>query len=236
VPTSLLERPLTVHPAPRRRRPGLRLAGAVAAGALVLTGAGTLVGAARDLLPSWGNPVEQQVVDRTGPALITALTDLSEYRAARGTFSVVVDVEHDTKNVPSVISGERTTYVAQGSVDGIVDFGALGAGAVQAAPDRSTVTITLPRPTLGSTVLDPAQSRVVGRERGVLDRIGGAFSDSPTSEREVQAVAQRKLEDAARSSDVLSRSEVNTRSMLTALARSFGYQNVEVVFTGPGPV
>jgi hypothetical protein len=242
VPTPLLERPLYVvptaaaRPRPWYRRAGLRLAGGVAAVALVGAAGGPLLDAARGLLPDVGNPVEQVTVDRTGPALITALTDLHEYRAARGTFSVVVDLERDTKYVPSALSGQRTTYVAQGSVDGIVDFGTLGAGAVQAAPDRSTVTITLPRPVLGQTVLDPAQSRVVARDRGVLDRIGGAFSDSPTSEREVQALAQRKLEEAARSSDVLSRSEESTRAMLTGLARSFGYQDVQVVFTGPGPV
>ena len=239
MPTPLLDRPLPVDPASRvpaaRRRTGLRIAGVVAAGALVVTGAGSVLGAARDLLPSFGNPVEQVTVDRTGPALMTALTDLHEYRAARGTFTVVVDLEHDTKHLPAVLSGERTTYVAQGSVDGIVDFGGLGSGAVQAAPDRSSVTITLPRPTLGATVLDPAQSRVVSRDRGVLDRIGGAFSDSPTSEREVQALAQRKLDAAARESDVLARSETSTRDMLTGLARSFGYRDVAVVFTGPPP-
>lgn len=233
---TLLDRPLPVDPARRTpaarpRRTGLRVAGAVAAGALVVAGAGSVLGAARDLLPSFGDPVQQVTVDRTGPALMTALTDLHEYRAARGTFTVVVDLEHDTKHVPAAISGDRTTYVAQGSVDGIVDFATLGAGAVQAAPDRSTVTITLHAPTLGATVLDPAQSRVVGRQRGVLDRIGGAFADSPTSEREVQALAQGKLDEAARQSDVLARSEANTRAMLTGLARSFGYQDVTVTFT-----
>ena len=236
MPTPLLERLLPVEPTPvPPRRAGMRVAGVLTAGVLLVAGAGSLLGAARDLLPSFGNPVHQQTVDRTGPALMNALTDLHEYRAARGTFSVVVDLEHDTKYVPSTISGSRTTYVAQGSVDGIVDFATLGAGAVQAAPDRSSVTITLPRPTLGETVLDPSQSRVVGRQRGVLDRIGGAFADSPTSEREVQALAQRKLDGAARDSDVLSRAADSTRAMLTGLARSFGYQNVTVVFTGPPP-
>lgn len=234
--TSLQERPPHVVPATRRpawhRRTAVRLAGAAAAAAVLVP----LAGNGLDLWPQLDPPAAEQTVDRTGPALLTALTDLDEYRASRGTFQVVVDLEKDRKYLPSSIAGERTTYLATGSVDGVVDFSTLGEGAVQAAPDRSAVTITLPRPVLGATVLDPAASRVVNRERGVLDRLGGVFSDSPTSEREVMALAQQRLDEAARSSDVLVRAEQGTRELLTGLARSFGYRDVTVVFTGPGPV
>ncbi len=236
--TSLQERPLHVVPVPaahrrprRGRRTALALAAAAVAGAVAVP-----VVRGLDLLPGVEAPFSEQTVDRTGPALLTALTDLSEYRASRGTFQVVVDLEEDRAWVPSLIAGERTTYFATGSVDGVVDMRTLGAGAVQAAPDRSAVTITLPRPTLTPAVVDPAASRVIGRDRGVLDRVAGAFSDSPTSEREVVGVAQRRLDEVAGDSDVLARAEQGTRDMLTGLARSFGYQQVTVVFAGPAPV
>lgn len=71
---------------------------------------------------------------------------------------------------------------------------------------------------------------MVSRDRGVLDRIGGALSDSPTSERDVALLAEGKLTDAAAASDLLSRAQDNTRDMLTGLARSFGYSDVTVRF------
>ena len=229
MPSSLLETPPAVRRGSRLRR----AAGWLTALVVVAVLAVPAIGAVRGLLPSFGNPLTEQTVDRTGPALITALTDLHQYRASRGTFSVVVDLEHDTKYVPSVIKGERTTYVAQGSVDGVVDFARLGSGAVQAAPDHSAVTITLPRPYLSEAVIDPQASRVVGRSRGVVDRLGGVFADSPTSESDVEQLAQRKLDRAAADSDVLDRAEQGTRDMLTGMAHSFGYDQATVVFTQP---
>ena len=211
-------------PSPRRR-PLVRLAVAAVALAVAVPVAGGL-----DLLPSLGNPLAPQVVDSSGPALMTALADLGEYHGAQATFQSVIDLERDTPYVPSVISGERTTYLAVGSVDGIVDFRGLGEGAVTVAPDGKSVTISLPAPRLGDAVVDPEQSRVVARDRGVLDRIGGAFVDSPTTERDVAVAAQDRLEAAAAGSDLLRRTEDNTRRTLTGLARALGFTEVTVEF------
>lgn len=209
--------------APRRPR-RLFAVGAVALGGLVLIGADR----ALDALPSWGSPFAEQTVQRERPALMLALSDLSEYRAAEGSFQAVLDLEKDTPFVPGVVKGERTTYLAVGSVDGLVDFGALEEGAVEVTGD--SVTITLPPARLAEPEIDLEQSRVVSRDRGVLDRIGGAFSDNPTSEREVAVLAEDDLADAAARSDLLRRTEDNTRAMLTGLARSFGYTDVTVRF------
>ncbi len=141
---------------------------------------------------------------------------------------MVVDLERDTPYVPGVVKGERTTYLAVGTVDGVVDFSALGADAVQIQGEA--VTITLPAPRFGEAVVDLENSRVVSRDRGVLDRIGGALSDSPTSERDVAVLAEGKLQDAAASSDLLNRAQGNTRDMLIGLARSLGYSDVTVRF------
>ncbi len=210
----------------RVRRRALRL-GAAALGLALLV---PVADRALDLLPGFEKPVAPQVVDHSGPALMTALSDLGEYHAAQATFQSVVDLERDTPYVPSVISGERTTYLATGSVDGIVDFRGLGEGAVRVSPDGRSATITLPPPRLGEAVLDPEASRVVARDRGVLDRIGGAFTDSPTTERDVMVAAEGKLEAAAAESDLLRRSEENTRQVLTGLARSLGFADVTVTF------
>lgn len=181
-------------------------------------------------LPSLSNPFGSRDVDRSPPPLLQALQDLSRYQGASGTFQVVVDVERDVPHVPALVAGERTLFLAQGSVDGYVDLGRLGPDAVRVAPDRS-VQITLPPATLSPARVDPAASRVVSRSRGVLDRIGGVFSDSPTSERELYLAAQERMADAAAASDLRRRTEDNTRTMLTSLLGGLGYPDVTVTFT-----
>jgi hypothetical protein len=175
-------------------------------------------------------PFEEQVVDRSRPALLQSLADLDDYHAAKGRFQVVVDLERDVRNVPAWVKGERTTYLAVGSVDALVDMGALSGDAVQT--DGTSATITLPAPTLDDARLDLAESRVLDRDRGLVDRVAGAFSDDPTSEREVALVAEDRLTAAAVESDLLARAEASTRAMLTGLAGSFGYDDVTVRFEG----
>ncbi|MGH3587102.1 MAG: DUF4230 domain-containing protein, partial [Pseudonocardia sp.] len=176
------------------------------------------------------------VVDHSPAPLLLALRDLSQYHAATGTFQIVVDVEHDTPHVPSLISGERTTFLGIGSVDVTVDFANVGADRVTVSPDRRSVTIALPAPQLAPAVVDPATSRVVARQRGLMNRIAAVFQDNPTSEQKVYQVAQAKLNDAAKASDLSRRGEENTRQMLTALARSLGYTNITVTFDAPPPL
>jgi hypothetical protein len=215
-----------------RRRPGRKLL-AAAVGIAVLVAVTTQF---VDAVVDWKNPFEQQVVDHGPAPLLLALRDLSQYHAATGTFQVVVDVEHDTPHVPSLISGERTTFLGTGSVDATVDFANVSADRVTVSPDRRSVVIALPAPQLAPAVVDPAASRVVGRERGLIDRIAAVFQDSPTSEREVYQLARDKLDDAAKASDLVRRGEQNTRQMLTTLARSLGFTNVTVTFDAPLPV
>ncbi len=210
-----------------------RLRGLVV-GAVVVTA--LLVVAGRfDLLPGFPNPFKTETVDRTNPALLQSLNDLSEYHAAEGNFQVIVDTEKDTRFVPSFIRGERTVYVAGGSVDAIVDFPQLDERSIQVSPDRTAVTVALPAPTLGEPTVDPKQSRVVSRDRGVLDRIGSAFSDNPTSERPLVLAAQQKMREAANESDLRRRAEDNTRRMLEGMLRALGYTSVTVTFA-PNPV
>jgi len=224
---ALQDRPgRTLQDEPRRR--GGR---GVALGAGALVAVLAVVGADRalDALPSWDAPLEETTVDRSRPALMLALSDLDEFHAAKGTYQVVVDLEKDVRYVPAFVKGERTTYLAVGSVDGVVDFAALGEGAVRT--EGRSVTITLPQPRLAEPAIDLEQSKVLDRDRGVIDRVSGAFRDSPTSEREVAALAEDKLAAAAAESDLLRRTSANTRAMLTGLAGSFGYDDVTVRFT-----
>ena len=183
-----------------------------------------------EVLPHWGNPFKHQIVDRSPAPLLLALQDLSQYHAATGTFQVVVDVEHDTAHVPALISGERTTFLGIGTVDAMADFTNVGPDRVTVSPDRRAVTIALPAPRLAPAVVDSAASRVVGRERGLLNRIAAVFHDNPTSEQEVYQLAQTRLNEAAKASDLTRRGQQNTRQMLSTLGHSLGFRDVTVTF------
>jgi hypothetical protein len=230
--TQPLGGPAPGWPPPRRRLRTVRLAAAVLLVvflALAVTGLSGL-----RLWPSFPNPFATRQVDRSQPVLLQAIEDLEVYKAATGNFQVVVDLEESSRGIPLVIKGQRTLFVAGGSVDAEVDFSTLGEGAIKVSgTDRRKVEITLPRARLTEARVDPDQSRVFSRERGLLDRLGSVLSDNPTSERELYQLAQDKMEAAAAASDLRGRAEQNTRAMLESMLRSLGYTDVTVTFRDP---
>jgi hypothetical protein len=185
------------------------------------------------LLPSLHNPFGTTTVDRSQPALLKAVTDLSRYEAASGNFQVIVDLEKDAKFMPDFIRGQRTLFVAAGTVDASIDFGQIADGAITVSPDGKSVTVNLPHARLSEARIDPEASHVVTRERGLLDRIGGMFSDTPTGEQQLYLLAEKKVEDAARVAGIRDRAEANTRTMLKSLLASLGYDDVTVTFGDP---
>lgn len=227
-PDSTFESPPPSRPprSLRRWRVRARRAGILVVVALVVLGFDRLTG----LLPSLSNPFRTHVVDRTGPAVLTALADLHEYRAATGTFQVFIDLEHDTRYVPAFLKGDRTLFLATGSVDAGVDFSGLDLSAVSVSPDRRSVSLHLPGAQLSDPRVDPVQSRVVDRDRGLLDRLGSVFTDSPTGERALYLAAQPRLSAAAAEAGLVPRAEENTAAMLQRLLGALGFEDVEVDF------
>lgn len=230
MPTLLSHRPVSIEPVPRRRRRIPRGLVAAGIGLAVLVPVGVRL---VDLVPQ---PPGQEVVDRSTRPLLLALDDLHEYHAATGTFQVVVDRELDTRYVPSVISGERVSFLATGTADAYVDFEGLDEGRVTLSRDGTSATIVLPAPRLGEVRIDPAESRVLDRDRGLIERIGDAVGDNPVDDSELYALAEGRLSTAAAASDLRQRAETNTAAMLTGLARSLGVEEIEVRFDEPADV
>lgn len=214
---------------PRRRLPSLgSIVAALGIGVLALVGF-LIVGALTGLF-SIGNPFSTSTIDRSQPALLKEINNLSRFEAAQGKFETTIDVEHDVGILPGFLAGDRTVFLAQGTVDATVDFSALSGDAVQPGAEGH-VTITLPEPTLGKAVINTKASHVASRSRGLLNRIGGVFSDSPTSERGLYLLAQKKLTNAAKESKLVTRAERNTTTMLQTFLGRFGYTDVQVVYT-----
>ena len=188
-----------------------------------------LAGRAVDLLPSL-NPFATETVDRTGPAVLDAVVELQQMRAATANLQVIVDVEKDVQNVPSWLKGQRTVLVAAGSVDATVDLGQLTARDVVVSEDRRAVTLTVPRPELGDARLDMERTRVVARERGIVDRVEGAFGEV-ADDQGLYVIAEQRLDAAAAAdSDVIDRAEASTRTTLTNLLRELGFERVRIQF------
>lgn len=220
------------RPAPVARRSPVRLLATAIVAVILVLGALAVVGR----LPSL-NPFATETKDRSQPVVLKSIARLSEYRAATANLQVIVDVERDAKYLPDFLKGERTLFVAAGNVDAKVDFRELKGSAIQVSKDRRSATLTLPAPQLGEARVDPARSRVVTRERGLLDRAGGVFEDSPTGDRQLFVLAERKLLEAARADPSLLRAaRRNTVDTLTGLLRGLGFTRVTIRFSAPPPV
>ncbi len=224
----------TPLPAWLGRLSGRVLATAAVGLAVVLVLLGFFAARGLNLFPSWGNPLSERTVDRSERPLQLSLEDLSEYHAAVGTYQVVLDIERDRRFVPSLVSGERTIFLATGSVDGFVDFSAITPERVVVDQESRSATITLPAPRLAKPVLDLEASRVLSRNRGLVERLGSVLQENPGGETEFLQLAEQRLVESASQSDLRQRTEDNTRTMLTALGRSLGFATVTVTFE-PAP-
>jgi Protein of unknown function (DUF4230) len=189
-----------------------------------------LFGLAR--LTHW--PFGSEERDRSGPAVLTAMRDLSEYHAATGQYQVLIDIQQDAKFLPDVIKGKRTIFLAIGSVDAYVDFRKLGDDAVSVSSDRESVSITLPQAQLSKPNVDPDQSRVLNQDLGLVDRLGNLFSDQPNPQnQQMYQLAEQRLADAAKQVGLQKRAEDNTKATLDKLMRSLGFSTVTITFTNP---
>jgi Protein of unknown function (DUF4230) len=212
-------------PKPRREPPW----GLITLGILIIAIFGG-VSWVKDVIPDFHNPFAQQTVDRSGPAVLKSLQDLQEYHAATGNFEQIVDLRRDSP-LPDSVLGEKTLFVAVGSVDAVVDFSQIGQGAVEVSNNRRSATITLPRPHLSNAQLDVSRSYVYDQDKGLFNQIGSLFGDDTENQQKLYVLAQQKiLASAQNGSGLIPRAEDNTRQMLQSLLRALGFTSVSVNF------
>jgi len=176
------------------------------------------------------NPFSEREIDRSSPAVLRSLENISEYHAASAHLEVVVDVEDDTKWIPSSLKGERVLFVGVGTVDSVVNFAGLDGKRVVVDEAKKSVTITLPPPTLGKANLDLDKSYVYAHQRGALDRIGGLFGGQSTDQNLYLKATQQMTAAAASDGQVIQLGKENTTAMLKGLLGALGYTDVTVNF------
>lgn len=167
-------------------------------------------------------PFGDESIDRSQPAMLESVRDLSQYHAAAGEFQVVLDIENDVKWVPAALAGERTLFVAAGSVNAFVDLGTLKDDGLVVSADGKTVELRVPKAQLDKPNLHHDRSYVFSQERGLINDLQ-ALAGPPDQQR-FYVAAEAKLAEAAKQSELLTRAEENTRVMLTGMLQSLGFQ------------
>lgn len=152
------------------------------------------------------------------------MRDLSRYHAAVGDFQVIVDLEHDVAWVPDVVAGNRTLFVAAGSVSAYVDLEGLRDEAFTVDTEQRTVQVRLPEAKLDKPNIDQERTYLYSQERGVWDRVKALF-DAP-DQQEFYVLAEEKIADAAAKAGLADRAARNTRAMLTGMFQSLGYHTL----------
>ena len=179
------------------------------------------------------NPFKTESKDHSPPPILTELREITDLHAAQAEFEVVIDDEKDVRYMPAVLAGERVQFVAVGTVDAVVDLSTLTADAIEFDPETNSVIVTLPSPTIADPVIDHEVSHVMNRDRGLFNRLGGLFSDNPTSEAALYDAASDKMADAAANSGLVSMAEAHVEEVLETTITRLGVDDVEVRFEAP---
>ena len=209
-----------------RTSPGRAGLGVVATASLVVIALGLLALVVVGLLNVW-NPFGTTTVDRSGPAVLDRIRTLEEFTAAEANFTQDVDLENDNF-LPGFIKGERVTAIVTGNVRATVDFGDLGPNSVTVSNDGTSIQLTLPEPQLTDPEIDVGSARIVSRDRGIVDRIADVFESNPIDDGPVYRAAEKKLQAAARNSDVLEQARTNTEQWLRTFLGAAGFDEITI--------
>ena len=173
------------------------------------------------LLPAL-NPFAPRTIDRDHPVLLQSIRNLSQYHAAVGTFQVVVDIEHDYPYLPAFVAGERTLFVAAGTVSAYVDLATLPTEALRVDQASRSVEVRLPAAALAAPSLDHDHTYLVTQQRGLWNRTMAVF-ETPDQQQYYQ-VATDRIGAAAGEAGLTEQATSNTRDMLTGMFGSLGYR------------
>ena len=186
-----------------------------------------------NLWPSFSNPFQDKTTDRSQPVLLKSIQDLARFTSASGNFEVVIDVQKDRRFIPDIIFNERTLFVAAGTVDAYVDFSTIGEGALTVDQTAKTVQVRLPAPQLEKPSIDNDRSYVFAQQRGIVNRVGDLFGGDPNKQQQLYQLAEAKITEAAKSSELTGRAQENTEKMLKGMLTSLGYTTVTITFAAP---
>ena len=83
--------------------------------------------------------------------------------------------------MPSFIAGERSLFVAAGTVNAYIDFSGLAERDLTLSQDGNSVEIRLPEAKLGKPNLDQERTYLFSQNRGIVNRYGDALATQDQS-------------------------------------------------------
>src|SRR6266496_3907816 len=164
----LLSRPTAQNP--RKTMPRMPSVGGIVA-AIVAVLVLILVLSAVHLLPQLRNPFAETTTVRSQPVILKSITNLSRYEAASGSFEVVVDLTKRASLIPSFLEGSETLFIGQGTDIAFVDFSTLKNRAITVNADRTSVTVTLPKPQLEPALRSEEHTSELQSRRDLVCRL-----------------------------------------------------------------
>jgi Protein of unknown function (DUF4230) len=182
------------------------------------------------------NPFGETHKERPNSVVLAELRNQSRYVAASARFQTVIDSEEDADYLPDFLKGSHEVFIAEGDVEGSVEFGGLGDDAMKVSDDGKSVTVHVPPPELSKPRIDPNATRLVSRDRGLLDRAAEALGNGdPSNQQALNQRAEQKVADAADQSELRQRARENTEKFLQSFLKAVGFEQVTVVFDGTAP-
>lgn len=158
-------------------------------------------------------------IDVSRPTVVQQIQQLQRLETVVFNMEKIVAGSQESKFLPRLLSGDRLLLIVHGEVTAGVDLGTLDAS--QLTINGKTVTINLPEPSVFSTRIDNARTRVYARETGLFT------SPDPELESEVRREAERQLTQAALDGGILKTAAANARATLTSLLQGLGFEAVK---------
>jgi hypothetical protein len=214
-----------LRPSTAARTPGAVVTASLVVIALCLVG--LLVAGVLSVIDPFGTTS----VDRSGPAVLERIRELEEFTAAEGNFTQDVDLERDARYLPDFLKGERVVALVNGQVRAVVDFSGLDADAVRVSEDRTRIELRLPEPQLSDADISESGTRIVSRQRGLVDRAADFFAGNPVDDSQLYEAAERKVEQAADESNLREQARRNTERWLQTFLGAAGFTDVRISWT-----
>lgn len=165
------------------------------------------------------NPRLSINTDRT--AVIKEIRNLNRLETASFTIEKIIDGGTTEKGpVSQLLFGDRILLIAHGEVIAGFDLSQISEKDIQI--QGTSLSITLPKPQILTTVLDNTQTRVYDRRRGILNM------GEDNLESEVRKAAESSIREAACKGNILTQASDNGKKQLTALFMALGFSSVSI--------
>lgn len=212
-------------------------------GAMLKSLAGKLIlAAAVALLAYFG--IVSRVIHLSGPvslpkphqtitksAVLEKLTEIEQLHVSTATYHVRVNITQSVGGIPCWMICNQMQLKGAGTDDAIVDLTKLSPSNVAVNAAQSSVTLWLPPPAIGPTILDPATCCDITSSHGVVNSATQGLHSNPNGFRPLFVQGEAQVHgQAIHDPKLLAAGEQSTRVTLAQILGTIGAKQVTVNF------